>query len=373
MDYSPEANPGLEADMGEGGFEEETARILHACVPGRARLHIAGLRRTPGLKETLEGGLPQLPGVRAASASTLTGNVLIHFDPALPLRRVVAGIAAVQRGEIPSRNRSDSGTGSDHSDWHRRTTAETATAFGTSETVGLTSGEARSRLAEAGANVLELPPIRSGWEMLTEQFRTLPVALLAGTAAISLISGGILEAVAVLAVVALNGIIGYGVESRSERTIRSLGREVERTASVLRDGTTSDIPAETVVPGDLLVLRRGTVVPADARIVAAHDLTASESVLTGESRPVAKSPEPLSRVGVPLGERHSMVYRGTVVTGGGGTAIAVSTVRHSEMGRIQHLAGSAAQPQTPTERQMDELGRQLVWFSLAVCGAVFGL
>jgi P-type Ca2+ transporter type 2C len=115
------------------------------------------------------------------------------------------------------------------------------------------------------------------------------------------------------------------------------------------------------------------VVPADARVVACRDLTVSEAMLSGESHPVAKSADKLPSPAVALAERRNMVYGGTVVTGGGGSAVVVATGQSTEMGGIQRMAASASTPETPTQRQLREIGRQLVWFSLSVCGAVFGI
>ena len=96
-------------------------------------------------------------------------------------------------------------------------------------------------------------------------------------------------------------------------------------------------------------------------------------MLTGESQPVTKSARLLSHGGIPLGDRVNMVYRGTIVTGGSGAAIAVATGQRTEMGRIQNLVAAAATPETPTQRQLGEIGRYLVWFSLSICGVVFGI
>ena len=228
-------------------------------------------------------------------------------------------------------------------------------------------------MAGEGANVLGQPPQRSRLEVLLEQFRSLPFGLLAGAAVLSVATGAFLEAAAILAVVGLNGAISYGVERRSERTISGLGTAAEQTAWVVRDGTPAEVGLEAVVAGDLLTLRRGTLVPADARIVSARDLTVSEAMLTGESLAVTKTAEPLPPGAIPLGDRTNMVYRGTVVTGGSGTAIAVATGARTEVGRIQRLLGEAATPETPMQRQLDTMGRQLVWFSLGICGLVFGI
>ena len=349
---------------------------VHTAVAGRARLRVTGLHRSPVLGNTLERGLRMLPGVRAATANLLTGNLLVHFDPALPLGPIVERTTALVRGDVlpprPEEMSVGEAPGDQATGWHARDTADIAAALGTSATAGLSAEAAQARLTEFGANTLPNPPVRSAFDILLGQFRSLPVGLLTGAALVSVITGGALEAVAILGVVALNGAIGAKVESQSERTIQSLSDTGARAAVVLRAGTEAEVPVETVVPGDLLVLRRGTVVPADARVVAAQDLTVSEALLTGESLPVRKTADPLPRQGLPLGERANMVHRGTVVTGGGGRAIATATGTRTEMGRIQYLAGGAAPPQTPMQRQLEDVGQRVVWLALGVSAAVFG-
>lgn len=346
---------------------------VHAAVPGRARLHLPGLRRAPTLKSLLERGLPALAGVQSASASTETGNLLVQFDPALPLGGILERTAALVRGEVVPPPEATTGSAAGAPRWYARSAAAVAEAFGSCPDAGLPAPVAQARLAEAGANAFPPPAARSPLGILLDQFNTLPVGLLAAASVISLCTGGAIEAVAILSVVALNGVLGFTVESRSERTISHLGLTGEQTARVIRGGATQDIPLEQVVPGDLILLRRGVVVPADARVVAAHDLSISEALLTGESLPVEKDPAPLPDLGIPLGDRSSMVFRGTAVTGGSGRAIVTATGPHTAVGRIQRLVGSAIRPDTPMERQLDELGRQLFWLSLGVCGAVLGI
>ena len=348
-----------------GGMDPVIA--IHACVPGRVRWHVRGLRGDPALKAVLEGGLTELPGIHAASASTDTGNLLTLFDPAVPDERIRDRIAALARGDAVSPP-SVAGL----PDWHARPADAVAAALGTSETEGLTTMAAGERLAEHGANALPPPPSRSGLGVFLGQFQTLPIGLLVVAGAFSVVTGGLVEAAAILAVVGFNGALGTVIESRSERTIRSLGTGETEPAHVVRDGVPAEIAPEVVVPGDLIELLPGTVVPADARVLSARDLRVGEAMLTGESLPVAKRAEPVGRA-TPLADRASMVFRGTAVTGGSGTAVVVATGARTEMGRVQRLVGDAGRPQTPMQRQLDQLGRQLVWASLAACAAVMGV
>lgn len=378
--------PGFPASGGSGNA---VPRIIHAALPGRVRLHLAVLRRAAGLKATLESALASLPTIRQVHASTDTGNLLVLFDPGVPVGRIVAAVAALARGEpvgvgaglASARDRRNA-------DWHLRPVDEVARDLGSSAAVGLPTSEARRRLGDYGSNRLPSPAPRAGMAIFLDQFRTLPVGLLALAGAFSLLTGALLECAAIAGVVALNGALGFAVESRSERTIRGLEMPGQDAARVIRDGIAIEIAPEALVPGDLLVLGRGDMVPADARLVSARDLTVGEAMLTGESRPVAKTvamPEgmglesgtPQGRApeggALPLGERTNMVYRGTAVSGGSALALVVATGARTEIGRIQRLALLAATPETPMQRHLDAMGRQLLWLSAAVCGLVFGV
>jgi Ca2+-transporting ATPase len=205
------------------------------------------------------------------------------------------------------------------------------------------------------------------------QFTSAPVGLLAIAAGLSLATGGISDAVAILAVVTINAVIGYTTEAHSDRIIRSLQRLIQPSAQVVRDGQIQDIAATDLVVGDLLLLQPGTYVPADARILRAERLSIDESALTGESVPANKQAEALPPSDTPLADRNNMVYLGTLVTGGQGMAIVVGTGATTEMGQIQTLVGEAALPQTPMERQLNRVGNQLAVASTAVCGLVFGI
>ena len=203
----------------------------------------------------------------------------------------------------------------------------------------------------------------------------MPIALLAAGAVLSIATGGLLDAAIILGVIGLNGAIGFIAEARAEETIGSLRESRAPVSRVLRDGKECEVPAEELVPGDLIELRRDELVPADARVIMANRLTVNEAMLTGESVPVVKAANVVAPHSAPIGDRHNMVFRGTVVTGGAGRAVVTATGPETELGRIQSLLGSEDQPATPLQRQLDALGRQLVFGSVAACGlfAAIGL
>ena len=217
----------------------------------------------------------------------------------------------------------------------------------------------------------------SGLSILIDQFKSLPVALLGAAAGLSIVTGGIADALVILGVVAINGAIGYITESQSEKTIHSLKSLVRPSALIIREGSLREIGAEDIVPGDIIVLRPGSYVAADARLIEAHHLSIDESALTGESMPVIKRVQKLQthdselQTDIPLADRLNMVYMGTLVTGGQGLAVVIATGRFTEIGKIQTLVGEARTPETPMERQLNRMGTQLVLISGAVCGVVF--
>jgi Ca2+-transporting ATPase len=343
---------------------------LHTAVPGRARFSVAGLKRNERAKRALETGLAGR-GIGSVSASATTGTVLVIFEPERDLVEIIRRLGeAVVRAFDPQAP--DGGSGG--IPWHAIDADAVIAAVGSRPT-GLSHAEAEQRLADGGANTIPAVSGRSSLEILLGQFNSLPIALLAAGAALSIATGGLLDAAIILGVIGLNGAIGFVAESRAEETIASLSESRAPVSKVMRDEIEREIPAEDLVPGDVIELRRDELVPADARVVAANRLTVNEALLTGESVPVAKAPNVVAPRRASTADRHNMVYRGTVVTGGGGRGVIVATGRDSELGRIQALLGSEARPATPLERQLSALSRQLVFASIVACGlfALIGL
>jgi P-type Ca2+ transporter type 2C len=248
-----------------------------------------------------------------------------------------------------------------------------AAVLETSTVQGLSQQRAEANYRKYGPNLLPEAVPRSGLSIFLDQFKSLPVALLGIGAGFSLVTGGMADALVIAAVVLINAAIGYGTESQSETIIHSLRHLVHPSASVIRDGRQTDIGAEEVVVGDLLVLKPGSYVSADARLVVTDRLSVDESALTGESMPVIKTTNSLPRADIPLADRVNMIYKGTLVTGGQGLAMVVATGRFTEMGRIQSLVAEARPPTTPMERQLHQLSTQLALIGSGVCVLVFGI
>ncbi len=347
--------------------QERSVRALHTAIPGRARFHVPGLKGSRTLKIYLESALSAKRLIKAVSASTATGNMLVLFDRQASLCAVAEAIDELLRKETPRRG--ELLRPSPVLAWQHMDIARVFRRLRTSMQ-GLSPEIFQSRFKKYGPNAVPRLRARSRWEILTGQFQSLPVALLVGAAVLSVLTGGTVDAIAVLCVVALNAGIGYATENYSEQTIASLFESGDHAVPVVRSGKREVIPLESVVPGDLLDLRPGVVIAADARVISAHGLALNESSLTGESAPVAKMPQPLSS-DLALADRCNMVYRGTIVTGGSGLAVAVATGLETEAGRIQALVGMTKPPETPLQRELRKLGGKLVWVAGGACGLVF--
>ena len=238
---------------------------------------------------------------------------------------------------------------------------------------GLSAKEAEQRLATHGPNATPTPLGRPRAEMAVAQFTTFPVAMLAGSAILSVATGGIVDAAVTLGVVFLNAAIGFSSENATENLIRRLSRPVDHATALLRGGDRIIVSASEVVPGDIITVAPGSFVPADARVLDAHHLSVDESSLTGESLPVHKVAEALETIPESVAERFNILHGGTVVTGGHGKAVAIATGARTEMARTRAMIGSARPPRPEIEEELSVLGRGLTVGCLGASALVFAI
>jgi Ca2+-transporting ATPase len=361
------------------------AKVIHDSVQGRVRLRHAALCSRDDIVHAVEAALHAHPGVLSVQASSLTGSVLVKYGPPMTIPRLVRELdAAVSgpglqsaEGRPPIRSRLADGTNTEkeaaHEAWHAVPIDEIVSRLRVLRSNGLSQDEAEDRLARYGRNQLPQAEPRSAIAIFAEQLISLPIALLGVSAALSLATGGLADAAIIGAVVLLNGGIATATERQAERTILGLSNYVPLPVTVLRDGSRRSIDPGELVPGDIISIGRGTLVPADARLIACDDLTVNEATLTGEALPVHKDAQLLLAPETGLTGRCNMLFRGTAVTGGSGSALITATGTATEIGRIHRLLGSVRAPQTPIQRQLGDVERELIIVNGLICGAVFGL
>ncbi|BCG58966.1 calcium-translocating P-type ATPase, SERCA-type [Paenibacillus sp. URB8-2] len=250
--------------------------------------------------------------------------------------------------------------------WHRLSSDELQKTFAVSPQRGLGDEEAEARRRENGLNELSEGKKVSPLTLLLNQFKDFMVLVLMGATLVSGLLGEYLDAITIVAIIALNGLLGFVQEFRAERSLRALKQLSAPSAKALRDGTVQHIPAKLLVPGDIVLLESGDRVPADVRWLKCSSLYCEESALTGESLPVSKHSEPIHDEEVPLGDQKNIGFMGTMVTRGTGKAIVVRTGMGTEMGKIADLIQSTDAQETPLQRRLEQLGKILIYVSLAL-------
>jgi Ca2+-transporting ATPase len=257
--------------------------------------------------------------------------------------------------------------------WYARSQEAIGHDLGVALTEGLTEDEAARRLSVHGRNELPEAPPASPWRILGSQFTSLIIWVLIGAALVSGLLGEWVDAGAILAIVLLNGLLGFVQEYRAEQSLAALKTLTVTYARVVRDGTRRTLSSTELVPGDIIDVEAGDHVPADARLIQAAALRTQEAALTGESTPVEKISTVLPESDLPLADQRNMVFMGTTVTGGKARALIVATGIGTELGRIATLMTTVSVEPTPLQRRLEQFGHVLLSLSLGIVVVVFGL
>jgi Ca2+-transporting ATPase len=257
----------------------------------------------------------------------------------------------------------------DSIEWHARHAGDVAGLLGTDPARGLEAAEAAARLERYGPNRIRHEAAQTWLQVLIRQFRDVLIAILVAAAIISFAVGEVVDGFAILAIVILNGILGFVQEWRAEQALTALQQMLSPSCTVIRQGVPMSIDSVEIVPGDAVSLEIGDRVPADLRLVEAINLKVDESALTGESGSVDKGVEPVAGR-APLAERSSMAWMGTNVTNGRAIGIAVVTGMGTEFGKIAELTESLGSESTPLKRKLAVLGKYLGAVAIAISVAV---
>lgn len=256
--------------------------------------------------------------------------------------------------------------------WHQKSKEKVFEDLRTSSR-GLSATEAKKRLKEYGFNVLTEKKKKSLFRMFLDQFKDFMILVLIAAAVLSGLIGDLKDTVAIVVIVVLNAVIGFVQEYRAERAMAALKKMAAPGATVIRDGIPDNILAVELVPGDVVILEAGKVVPADMRLIDSARLKVEEAALTGESVPVEKHAGMLREELLPLGDRKNMAYKGTVVSYGRGAGIVVATGMETELGRIATMLQEEEEVKTPLQKRLTVFGRKLAMAVIAICVVVFAV
>ena len=257
--------------------------------------------------------------------------------------------------------------------WHTLSAAAVTRQLISDLDNGLSSTEAARRLVAEGPNEIRERPPRSIFRMVVSQFQDFMILVLIAAAFVSGAIGEAGDAVIILAIVVLNGAIGFVQDYRAESVMAALRQLAALKAVVVRDGRRHAIAAAEIVRGDVVLVEAGNGVPADLRLVEAPRLKINEAALTGEAIPAEKQADPLADAGLPVADQLNMAFKGTVVTYGRGRGIAVATGMATQLGRIAGLLEAVEPAQAPLQRRLAVFGRQLAVAILAICAVFFAL
>ena len=258
-------------------------------------------------------------------------------------------------------------------DWHLREVHELVHAHGVDPANGLQEHQVAQRTLQYGANALPTTASRSLWALLADQFRDVMILVLVAAALISGVMGERVDTLVILVIVLLNATVGLLQAWRADQALAALQRLAAAQATVLRGGQVQQVPAQALVPGDIVLLEAGNQVPADLRLIEIAQLRVDESALTGESATVDKHAGVLRGAAHALGDRLNMAFKGTTATHGRGRGLVVATGVTTELGKVAGLLEQTVERSTPLQRRLAAFGKRVALAVLGICAVIFAV
>lgn len=382
-----------------------------AKIPGRMRLQVNLLRGKPIQCDRITRSLSGINGIKACTVNHYTGKILIVYDEmktssrsieheleklldnhkkgassgtsgsniikaSFKFNRVLTPDEFKNSRNVLSKeyvNYHQKNTKSlipctpNKTNWHTLTLEETVDRLSADCLRGLSGEMAEQRMNQYGLNVFRKKAKKSILSLLLSQFDGFIIKLLLGASGISFLLGQVVDAITILFIIGVEAAIGAWQAYSAEKSLDLLKNLSTPNATVLRDGIRTDIPVSRLVPGDVLFLEAGDMVPADARLIESNSLQTMESSLTGETYPVYKKCCNIPYGDVPLGDRSNMVYMGTSIVKGNGRALVVATGMETEMGLIAGMLESSENTRTPLQKDLDRLAKFITWGCLGIC------
>jgi Ca2+-transporting ATPase len=344
-------------------------------IPGRLRIGVPGLLNNQDFANGIAHHIVKFTGVKVCYANPISGQVLINYDPnRTDLKQLLSWIFRLEDGSwevdrFPAPGRTNNNFSQEQQEqcllatgegkatpWHLLNNSDVLALLGSSPKTGLSHRDARERLVTFGHNVLKGGEKNTLWQVALSSLDGLMIKLLLISGGVSLLVGEKTDAAVIVAIVLVQAAVETAQNYRAEKSLDNLKEFTSPVATVLRGGEMRKISCRELVPGDILYLDAGDIVPADAVIVEAISLTTNEACLTGESIPVVKDSQHKSDPRIPIADQSNMLFSGTNIIGGRATAVVVTTGMQTELGRIARLLGDVREEQTNLQKQLDFLG-----------------
>jgi Ca2+-transporting ATPase len=255
--------------------------------------------------------------------------------------------------------------------WHLQSVPQIAAQLQIEPEHGLTLHEVQKRQQTFGANAITTKERRGTWRILLDQFSDFMIIVLIAAAIVSGLIGEPQDAIAIVVIVLLNAVIGFVQDYRAEKAMEALKKLAAPNATVRRGDEVMTVPATELVPGDVVLLEDGNLIPADIRLMHIAQLQINEAALTGESQPVDKITAQLQDEDLVIGDRLNMVYKGTVVTRGRGEGLVIATGMQTEIGKIATLLSEEKTAKTPLQKRLARFGKRLAILILCICAVIF--
>ena len=261
--------------------------------------------------------------------------------------------------------------------WHEKNIYEVIRKKKTNEKIGLTTKEVENRKKESGLNQIRESKKEGIIKKFIKQFNDFMIIILIIASIISLVLAKIegskdyIDSIIIIAIVIFNAILGLIQESKAEKSIEALKKMSSPTAKVKRDGTIKEVASEELVPGDIIILEAGKFVPADCRLINSYNLKIEEAALTGENIPVEKDANRILNKDIPIGDMVNMAFSTTIVTEGHGEAVVTETGMNTKVGKIADMITKDQSPETPIQKRLAEVGKNLGIICLAICFFIF--
>lgn len=254
--------------------------------------------------------------------------------------------------------------------WHELTAEQIESITKTNVNAGLTSGEAQERLQQYGANELDEQDSPSALLVFFEQFKDFMVVVLLAATLISGLLGEYIDAIAIILIVVINGVLGFFQERKAEKSLQALKELSAPHMSVLRNGGWQRVPSKEIVYGDVVKFVSGDRIGADVRIIQSREMSVEESALTGESVAVGKHPQPIAGEDLSIGDQENMMFMGTMVARGSAVGVVVAAGMDTEMGKIAGLLQNENSLMTPLQQRLEQLGKILITVAIGLTALV---